>query len=158
MKKYLKKKIVTPLLEYIKKGMSVPKMSLTLTLGICLGIMPLIGISGWILLLLALVFKLNIPVLQLINYIIAVLKYLLFIPFLKIGHKMFFPREQTPEIQNLLVSYQADFLGTFKSFWHMNLGGILLWALVAIPLGIFIYYKSQPILHRQKLKIISIRS
>jgi hypothetical protein len=158
LKKYLKKKIVSPLLKYLKKGVSVPKMSLTLSLGICLGIMPLIGIPGWLLLLLALIFKLNIPILQLINYIISILKYLLFIPFLKIGHKVFFPNEQTPDIQNILANYQSDFLGTFKSFWHMNLGGIFLWAMVAIPLGILIYYKSQPFLLRQKLRTAIIRA
>jgi len=156
LKQIFKNKVTSPLLYHLRKGMSVEKMSLTLALGICLGIIPILGVSTWILVILALIFKLNIPAIQLVNYTISIFKYILFVPFLKLGQKIFFPNESSIKLNHILADYQADFFGTMKTFWHMNLGAVIIWALIAIPLGLLIYYKSQPLLKRQKQKLIPV--
>lgn len=157
MKKHFSSKILSPILSYLKKGISVEKMSLSLALGICFGIMPLFGVSTWLLVLLALILKLNIPAIQLINYTVVIVKIVLFVPFLKLGQLIFFPLESDIELNTILTRYHADFLGTFKSFWHLNLGGIIIWSLIAIPLGVGIYYLSQPALKRQSLRLQNIK-
>jgi hypothetical protein len=138
--------------------MSVEKLSLTLALGISIGIIPVLGVSTILLTILALVFRLKIPAIQLVNYGIAFIKYALFVPFLKLGQVVFFPSEAHVNIKNILAQYHEDFFGTLRIFWHLNLGGFLVWAFVAIPLGILIYYKSLPYLKRQKVKIIPVIS
>jgi hypothetical protein len=158
LKRYLKNKIATPLLSRLKSGMSVEKMSLTLTLGICIGIIPVFGVSTLILTALALAFRLNIPAIQFVNYGIAVVKYVLFVPFLKLGQIIFFPADSDIHLNNILSQYHNDFFGTFKMFWQLNLGGFIVWAIISIPLGLFIYYKSQPYLKRHKLKMIRVVS
>jgi uncharacterized protein (DUF2062 family) len=144
LKKYFSKKISTPLLSHLKSGMSVEKVSLTLALGICIGIIPVLGVSTILLTIIALVLRLNIPAIQLVNYGIAVVKYALFVPFLKLGQIIFFRGESHIQFKNILSQYHEDFFGTFKTLWHLNLGGFIVWAIIAVPLGILIYHKSQP--------------
>jgi uncharacterized protein (DUF2062 family) len=138
--------------------MSVEKLSLTLSLGISFGIMPLIGASSLILMVLAVIFRLNIPAIQLVNYMAEVVRLVLFVPFLKLGQIIFYPNETGVQLDNILQNYNTNFFATFKSIWHINLGGIYVWAFIAIPLGIGIYYISQPFLKRHKLKMATVLS
>jgi uncharacterized protein (DUF2062 family) len=133
--------------------MSIEKLSLTIALGISFGIMPVIGLSTIILTILAIVFRLNIPAIQLVNYLAEVIRIILFVPFIKLGQIIFYPNESGIQINNILHNYHTNFFATFKSIWHLNLGGILVWAFIAIPLGLLIYYKIQPLLKKQRLKM-----
>jgi uncharacterized protein (DUF2062 family) len=155
LRNYLKSKIYPPVLTHLKKGMSVKKLSLTISLGICVGIMPAVGIGTWILVVLAIVLKLNIPVIQLVNHAIIILKLILFVPFLKLGQVLFFPSQSQILLQKIVVDYQHDFAGTLQSVWHLYLGGILIWAMMALPLGFLIYRKSHFMLKRQQIKMDS---
>ena len=136
--------------------MSVEKISLTLALGICIGIIPVLGASTLLLTLLALAFRLSIPAIQVVNYGIAVVKYILFVPFLKLGQIIFVPSGSDFQFKSLLSQYHQDFVGTFKMFWQVNLAGFVVWVIIAIPLGILIYYRSQPFLKRQKRKLVPV--
>jgi uncharacterized protein (DUF2062 family) len=136
--------------------MTAEKISLTLALGICIGIIPVLGVSTILLAVLALILRLNIAAIQLVNYSIMVVKYILFVPFLKLGQSIFFPNESHFQFSNILSQYHQDFIGTFKILWHLNLGGFLVWAIISIPLGIMIYCKSQSFLNRQKQKMIPV--
>ncbi|GEM_PF-5844698 len=133
--------------------MPIEKMSLILALGICVGIMPVFGISTWLLLLLAIIFKLNIAAIQLVNYATVILKYILFVPFLKMGQFLFSTSDSNIRILDIVKHYREDFIGTFHTFWQMNLAGLMVWLVISIPLGIWIYYKSQPLLERQRQKL-----
>jgi len=136
--------------------MSVEKMALTLALGIAIGIIPVLGVSTALLTILALVFRLNIAAIQIVNYGIAIIKYALFVPFLKIGQIIFFPKESYIHINNIISQYHEDFIGTFKSLWYINLGGFIVWFIIALPLGLIIYHKSLPYFKRYKLKTMPI--
>jgi hypothetical protein len=66
---------------------------------------------------------------------------------------IFFPGESDIHLKNILSQYHEDFLGTFKMLWHLNLGGFIVWAIIALPLGLIIYHKSQPYLKKHKLRM-----
>jgi hypothetical protein len=153
LKKYLNSKIIAPIHFQLNTGKSVEKLSLTLSLGICVGIMPAVGIGTWLLVLLALVFKLNIPVIQLVNHAIIVLKLVLFVPFLKLGQVLFFPNTTQIQLKAIVSDYQHDFIGTLQSVWRLNLGGIFIWAILVLPLGLLIYRQSHLFLLKQQLKM-----
>jgi uncharacterized protein (DUF2062 family) len=156
LKKYLRNKVLLPLLSILRQGMSVEKMSLTLALGISFGIMPFLGVSTYLLALLAFIFRLNIPAIQFVNYAVYVVQVVLFVPFLKLGQWIFYPNESGLQYNNILSQYQSDFVGTLKTFWHLSLGAIIVWAIIAIPMGLGIYYFSQPYLTKKKLKLMPV--
>jgi uncharacterized protein (DUF2062 family) len=55
--------------------MSAKKLSLTLTLGIVFGIMPFMGVTTYLLIVLAIILRLNIPALQLVNYAVTAIAF-----------------------------------------------------------------------------------
>jgi len=138
--------------------MSVEKMSLTLALGICFGIMPFLGVTTYLLALLAIILRLNIPALQFVNYAVYIVQVVLYLPFLKLSRLIFYPEYENLNLNDIAKLYQNDFLGALKEFWYLNLGAVLIWAIIAIPMGFLIYHLSYPIIYKQKLRLSAIET
>jgi uncharacterized protein (DUF2062 family) len=145
--------MIFPLLGFLKQGMSAEKIALTLTLGLCIGIMPLMGFITIILALLALIFRLNMVAIQAVHYAISFVQIVLFIPFLKLGQFIFGLPELPFNIDNVLQMLKNSFFDTFLSIWQVNMVGIAVWLIIAIPSGILIYQLSLAFFTRQKRKM-----
>ena len=130
------------MLSFLNQGMSAKKLALTLTLGIIIGVMPLMGTSTYVLAALALIFKLNMPAIQLVNYAVYFFQIALYVPFLKLGQSVFHGPALPFDLSNLLSLFQTKFWDTFNAIWEINLLGLALWAIVAIPVSLAIYYIS----------------
>ena len=133
-------KVISPIIEYLKQGASPQKLSLTIVLGFSLGIIPFLGVNTAICFLLSIAFRLNVVVIQLINYIVFPLQIILLVPFFKMGELIFG------------ISGKKLVLNTFSSLfskqWHeslvlilsANFRALLIWAILMIPLSIIIYF------------------
>ena len=141
------------MLAYLKQGMTAEKIALTLTLGLSVGIIPLMGFTTIVLALLALTFRLNIVAIQAVHYAISFIQIALFVPFLKLGQFIFQAPGLPFDMNNLLKMLQTHFVDTFLSIWQYYLMGIVPWIVVAIPLGLAIYYPSLAFFTRHKLKM-----
>ena len=133
--------------------MTAKKVALTLALGLSFGIMPLMGFTTLLLTIIAFQFRLNILAIQVIHYSVSFLQIILFIPFLKLGLYIFNVKALPFDINNIITLLQTEFIDTFLSFWQINLMGILVWSIFAIPLGLAIYYLSLPFFNKQKQKM-----
>ncbi len=153
LKKFIHKKLLNPLIAFLKQGITTEKIALTLTLGLCIGIIPVIGINTLLLTILALIFRLNIIAIQTINYAIYFLQIILFVPFLKLGQYVFNGPKIPFDFNNIEKLFQTSFLETFISFWQINLFGLIIWVIFAIPFGLIIYRLSLSYFDREKLKI-----
>jgi uncharacterized protein (DUF2062 family) len=145
--------MIFPLLGFLKQGMTAEKIALTLTLGLCIGIMPLMGFITIILALLAMIFRLNMVAIQAVHYAISFVQIVLFIPFLKLGQFIFGLPELPFNIDNVLKMLKSSFFDTFLSIWQVNLMGLVVWLVIAIPSGILIYHLSLAFFTRQKRKM-----
>ena len=114
LKLYITKKIIHPLLSFLKQGISSEKLSLTLALGISFGIMPFFGVNSAILGALALIFRLNIAAIQLVNYGVYFFQIILFVPFLKLGQITFIGSKTTLNFDKLLHLIKVNF---WESVW-----------------------------------------
>lgn len=152
MKKYLKYKILDPLLGFLKQGMSPKKLALTLALGITFGIMPFMGVSTYLLIIIALIFKLNIAALQIVNYAVYVIQITLFVPFLKFGQFVFNGPKLPFDLSNVIGMLQTKFWVTLDAIWQVNALGLVVWAILIIPLGLAIYYASLPFFVKKQQK------
>jgi len=133
--------------------MTAEKVALTLAIGLCIGIMPLIGLTTGLLAIIAVIFRLNMLALQAINYTVYIIQIVLFVPFLKLGQFIFQLPALPFNLNNIIDKFRSSFIDTFLSVWQINLMGILVWLLLAIPLGLAIYYFSLPFFTRHKLKM-----
>ncbi len=153
LKKIFKNKVLSPLLAFLKQGMSPHKLSLTLALGLIFGVMPFLGISTSLLVLIAIILKLNIPAIQLVNYAAYVIQITLFVPFLKSGQFIFNGPELPFELSNVIGMLQTQFWGTLEAIWEINLLGVATWAIIAIPGGFGIYHFSRSFFTKQQQKL-----
>jgi uncharacterized protein (DUF2062 family) len=85
MRDFLQLRLVAPLLVLLKQGVTPRKLALSLAFGIVIGLVPVLGISTALCALLALALRLNMPAIQLLNYLLTPLQLLLIIPQLRLG-------------------------------------------------------------------------
>jgi uncharacterized protein (DUF2062 family) len=85
MRDFLQRRLFAPLLALLKEGVTPRKLAMSLTLGIVLGLVPILGVSTALCALVALALRLNMPAIQLVNYLLTPLQLLLIIPHLRFG-------------------------------------------------------------------------
>jgi len=85
MREFLQRRLVAPLLVLLRQGVTPRQLALSLALGIVIGLVPVLGVSTALCALAALVLRLNMPAIQLVNYLLMPLQLLLIIPQLRFG-------------------------------------------------------------------------
>lgn len=122
--------------------MSPEKMALTCALGVVVGILPIWGVTTFICLLIAPVFRINIVMLQLVHYFVYPLQLLLIIPFIKVGTFLFGVNPMPYALTELISRFKIDFWGELKQVGFAIALGVGVWAVVSVPLGMGIYFIS----------------
>jgi uncharacterized protein (DUF2062 family) len=74
---------------WLRQGISPRRLALTLALGFAIGCLPVLGIPTLLCALLALALKLNLPAIQAANYAVMPLQMVLFVPFARLGGRLF---------------------------------------------------------------------
>lgn len=123
--------------------MSPEKMALTCALGVVVGILPIWGITTFLCLLIAPIFRINIVMLQLVHYFVYPLQLLLIIPFIKIGTYLFGVNPMPYALSELISKFKIDFWGELRQVGLAISLGVGVWAVVSIPLGLAIYFITQ---------------
>ena len=126
-------------ISFFSQGISTQKVSLAIAFGFCIGIIPILGTTTLLCTCIAFVCRLNMPIIQAINYIAYPFQLLLFIPFLKAGSLI---SGQTfdytlAEIQLLIKN---DLWNSLLKLLSANGFGLLIWVIVAPFLFAFIYF------------------
>ena len=85
MRDFMQRRLVAPLLALLRQGVTPRKLALSLALGIVIGLVPILGVSTALCALAALALRLNMPAIQLVNYLLTPLQLLLIIPWLRLG-------------------------------------------------------------------------
>lgn len=145
-------KIVLPLIRFLKQGTSPEKLAWSVTLGLSLGTVPILGGTTLLCGIAAVAFRLNMAAIQLINYFVYPLQLLLFIPFLKLGSLLYSKWHITYSITQVLAMAKENWWGTVKQLWLINTLGVLAWLVLAIPFSMVMYYSLLFVFRRFELK------
>ena len=145
---FFKRKLVRPLLDLLKAGLTPEKLALTVTLGAVIGLIPAIGVTTLIGSLVAARLRLNGPILLLISYFVNPLQIIIAIPLVKLGIFLFGGAPLRYSVQQIMDMIRHDWLATLNKLWVANLLGIAAWALLAVPVGLLVYYALLPVFRR----------
>lgn len=145
---YLKRRLISPLLGLLTMGLSPGKLALTVSLGLVVGIMPLLGVATLVCTALGYRFKLNIPALLLICYLAGPFYLVLYLPFIQLGIWAFGAAEFRMSFGEILEMFREDWLMALNKIWLANMLGLLAWALVSIPLGFGLYFSLKPVFRK----------
>lgn len=85
MRDFLQRRLVLPVLALLRQGVAPDRLALSLSLGTAIGLVPVLGVSTALCALVALALRLNMPAIQLVNYLLTPLQLLLILPFLRFG-------------------------------------------------------------------------
>ncbi len=75
--------------NFLSQGLTPGRLAITLSVGLAIGCFPLLGITTILCGLVAIAFRLNLPAIQAGNYLALPLQILLFVPFGRLGERMF---------------------------------------------------------------------
>ncbi|TAK37429.1 MAG: DUF2062 domain-containing protein [Saprospiraceae bacterium] len=138
-KKWLKNKRVQQLKALLSQGTSPAALALSTTLGVLLGLFPILGTTTVAITLIAVVFRLNLPLMMALSYLVYPVQLLLIIPFIRLGEWMFGQPGQGLTLASLRASLSESFLGAVGDLWSANICGAFGWAMLAAPAGLLLY-------------------
>lgn len=123
----------------LKQGLSPKKLAQSLIVSGLISIIPIIGVSTFMITTLSLKRKLNLPVMLALSYLMWPMQILLIIPFIKVGEFIFSVPPKNHTLEEIMSSFQNSF---FKTLYHLffellcGLGG---WFCTAVPVALGAY-------------------
>jgi uncharacterized protein (DUF2062 family) len=139
---------VEPLLELLRQGVTPDKIAMSLALGFGFGIFPVLGMSTILCTLAAVILRLNLPAIQLVNYLAAPVQLALIIPFVRIGEHLLRLPPQPLSVPRAVELFATGVVHAVTSLWDAIVHAALGWLVVG-PLLIWMLYRVfQPLLVR----------
>lgn len=123
----------------LKGGMSCSKVTICLALGVVLGIFPVIGTTTLLCTLAAFVFRLNLPIIQLVNYAVYPLQLVLLAFFYGAGSRLFTGKSSLYAGSEMIELLRTDLWGSLTAFWDLTLYAVSIWLFIS-PLLLFVLY------------------
>ena len=78
-----------PIVDLLTQGITPEKIALSIAFGLVLGVFPALGWTTLLCLLVAVWLRLNVPAMQLVNYLAYPLQVALLVPFIRAGEVLF---------------------------------------------------------------------
>lgn len=139
MREFLQKRLIHPIVQLLTQGITPEKIALSLAFGFMLGIFPVLGTTSLLCLAAAMVFRLNLPAVQLVNVLVNPLWFALLIPFIRAGERLFGAPPLAMTASQMIALAHADWLHSISVLWLTALRAAAAWLLVG-PVGIIVLY------------------
>ncbi|MGC9324975.1 MAG: DUF2062 domain-containing protein [Desulfomonilia bacterium] len=132
----------------LKQGISPEKISASIAWGIVLGIFPLPGTTTMLCTIAALSLRLNLIVIQLVNWLVYPLQLALIVPFFLTGAALFGTESLAVDAQEIMILVKADFIQAFELLGAVIFHGVLAWLIISPVLLLAFMYFLPPVLRR----------
>ena len=140
LKNWLNRRLLEPLLALLRQGMSAQRLALCVAIAIVVGNIPILGVSTIICTFIALIFRLNFPVMQLVQGSMAPIQLLLVIPFVRLGEWILRAPPQVVSIKAALALMSQGLWQAVVVLRDAMLHAGLAWALTA-PFCIYLLHR-----------------
>lgn len=124
--------------------MSRHKIALCLSVGVTLGIFPVLGMTTLLCTLAAFFLRLNLPAIQIVNFVVYPAQLILLAPFYSAGSWLFNKGGLLVSADNLILMLKNDFWGSMTSLWNLTLYAIFTWAVICPFLILILYTTLKP--------------
>lgn len=141
---FLEEKLIRPIMALLKQGVTPEKISLSLALGIVLGIFPVLGSTTLLCSLAALLLKLNLPAIHTVNFIVYPLQLAFLLPFYRAGEWIFNAEHLPISIQEIIAMIDEDVWGAILFLWDTTVRAIGAWFLVGTVMTLILYKLFRP--------------
>ena len=145
---FLYRRLVRPVLELLRQGITPEKIALSVALGVALGVFPVLGSTTALCGLAAFALQLNLPAIQIVNYFVYPLQIALLIPFFRLGEKLFSAPHLPLSVPQIYAMIHVNMGNTIRSLWATTWHAIVAWCLVAPLCAAALYAVLTPALRR----------
>lgn len=136
---FLQRRLVRPILDLLRQGVTPEKIALSVALGVALGVFPVLGSTTALCALAALVLRLNLPAIQIVNYFVYPLQIALLVPFFRLGERLFRAPHLPLSVPQIYAMIHANMWNAIRSLWTTTWHAILVWWMFA-PVFVAIAY------------------
>lgn len=140
LRKFSWKYIAGLLSQALKQGITPRKLALTCALGAVISLFPLFGTTTALCFGVAFALRLNVAIIQLVNYALAPLQIILILPFIKLGIYVFGLKPFPYSSDQLIDLFKNDFWVLLRETGVAIMAGVGMWFVFSIPLFFFIFY------------------
>ena len=134
------RRVVAPIVALLTQGITPEKIALSLAFGIVLGSFPVLGSTTVLCAAAALIFQLNLPAIQLVNYLIYPVQLFLLVPFIRMGERLFRVAPLRLSLTQILTMVHADLRHAVATLWLAEVHAMSAWLLISLPAILLIYF------------------
>jgi uncharacterized protein (DUF2062 family) len=145
---FFNRRLVRPILDLLRQGVTPEKMALSLALGGALGVFPAPGCTTLLCAIAAIVLRLNLPAIQIVNYFVYPIQIALLVPFFRLGEKLFRAAHLPVSVPQIYGLIHANTWAAIRLLWTTTLHAIVAWGLMAPAFVGLAYLILTPILRR----------
>lgn len=148
IKKFFKEKLITPITGFLLQGITPHKLALAIACGAAVAVFPVFGSTTLLCALIAIALRLNMPAIQLVNYFVYPLQFILFIPYVRLGETLFSAPRMPFSIPQIFAMFKDDFLNAINTLWATTMHAIVAWCITAPLAGLLLYLILKPVFKR----------
>jgi uncharacterized protein (DUF2062 family) len=132
--KFFRKRLVEPVVDMMRQGITPEKIAISISLGVALGVFPVLGVTTLLCALAAVALGLNLPAIQLVNYLVSPLQLALLIPFMRLGGWLFRSRPAGFSLSEVVSLVRTDVRHAIVTLWSSTAHAIGAWLFILPPL------------------------
>jgi hypothetical protein len=148
LKRFFYQRMIRPILDLLRQGVTPEKLALSLALGSALGVIPALGWSTTLCAIAAMVLKLNLPAIQLVNYFVYPAQIVLIVPFFRLGEKLFRAAHFPISAPQIYAMFHASMWKATKLLWTTVWHALVVWGMIAPVFVGLVYTMVTPVLRR----------
>ena len=134
------RRLVEPLVALLRQGISPRRLALSTAIAIVVGNIPVLGVSTILCTFIALIFRLNLPAIQLVQAAMAPSQVLLLIPFVRLGEWMLHAPSEAVSLKAALALVSSGVWHAIVVLKEAIFHALFAWALLA-PLCTYLIYR-----------------
>ena len=133
------RRLVRPIIDLLRQGVTPEKIAFSIALGVALGVFPVLGSTTALCELAALVLRLNLPAIQVVNYFVYPLQIALLIPFFRLGERLFHAPHLPLSVPQIYAMIHANMWNAIRSLWTTAWHAVIVWCLLAPVFTALVY-------------------
>jgi uncharacterized protein (DUF2062 family) len=146
---FWQRRVVAPLLVQLTQGVTPDKLAATLAVGTACSLLPFLGFTSLLNLLVGVALRMNQPVLQSLNQLLGPLQLVLILGYLRLGEIIWRDPAMPFTVSGMVETFGGRTLVEFlRIFGRAGLHALTAWALTAPLLVAALYFLLRPAMRR----------
>jgi len=146
--RWLRRRMVHPILDLLRQGITPEKVALSIALGFTLGVTPVLGSTSILCFLAAVLLRLNLPAIQLVNFFAYPLQFALLVPFIRVGEWILAAPPVRITVGEIISLIRADVWNAIATLWTATIHALMAWLMLGSLASLVIYALLAPFLRR----------